>query len=51
MVEQTCAKLKRECIRVNISVETDETDLIDRPTLVNGNVVNRDDPVAYCYEA
>jgi hypothetical protein len=45
MVEQTCAELKRECIRVNISVETDETDLIGGPTLVNGNVVNRDGPV------
>jgi len=45
MVEQTCADLKRECIRVNISVETDETDLIGGPTLVNGNVVNRDGPV------
>jgi hypothetical protein len=45
MVEQVCAKLKRECIRVNISIETDETDLIGGPTLVNGNVVNRDGPV------
>ena len=45
MVEQVCAELKRECIRVNISVETDETDLLGGPTLVNGNVVNRDGPV------
>ena len=45
MVEQTCASLKRECIRVNISIETDETDLLGGPTLVNGNVVNRDGPV------
>jgi MoxR-like ATPase len=45
MVEQVCAELKRECIRVNISVETDETDLIGGPTLVNGNVVYRDGPV------
>jgi MoxR-like ATPase len=45
MVEQTCAKLKRECIRVNISIETDESDLLGGPTLVNGNVVNRDGPV------
>ena len=45
MVEQVCANLKRECIRVNISVETDESDLIGGPTLVNGNVVNRDGPV------
>ena len=45
MVEQVCAELKRECIRINISVETDETDLLGGPTLINGNVVNRDGPV------
>ena len=45
MIEQACANLQRECIRVNISVETDESDLIGGPTLVNGNVVNRDGPV------
>lgn len=45
MVEQVCAVLKRECIRVNISIETDESDLLGGPTLVNGNVVNRDGPV------
>ena len=45
MVEQVCAELNRECIRVNISIETDETDLLGGPTLVNGNVVNRDGPV------
>lgn len=45
MVEQVCAKLKRECIRVNISIETDENDLLGGPTLVDGNVVNRDGPV------
>lgn len=45
MVEQVCADLERECIRVNISIETDESDLLGGPTLVNGNVVNRDGPV------
>ena len=45
MVEQVCAELKRECIRVNISIETDESDLLGGPTLVNGNIVNRDGPV------
>ena len=45
MVEQVCATLGRECIRVNISIETDESDLLGGPTLVNGNVVNRDGPV------
>lgn len=45
MVEQVCAVLGRECIRVNISIETDQSDLIGGPTLVNGNIVNRDGPV------
>jgi len=45
MVEQVCATLKRECIRVNVSVETDESDLIGGPTLIEGNVVYRDGPV------
>jgi MoxR-like ATPase len=45
MVEQVCATLKRECIRVNISIETDETDLIGSNTLIDGNVVYRDGPV------
>jgi hypothetical protein len=45
MVEQICAELNRECIRVNISIETDDSDLLGGPTLVNGNVVNRDGPV------
>lgn len=45
MVEQVCATLHRECIRVNISIETDESDLLGGPTLVDGNVVNRDGPV------
>jgi MoxR-like ATPase len=45
MVEQICAELKRECIRVNISIETDENDLLGGPTLIDGNVVQRDGPV------
>ena len=45
MVEQICADLKREAIRVNISVETDEDDLIGGNTLVDGNVVYREGPV------
>jgi MoxR-like ATPase len=45
MVEQACAVENRECIRVNISVETDESDLIGSNTLVDGNVVYRDGPV------
>ena len=45
MVEQVCAVQHRECIRVNISIETDESDLVGGPTLVDGNVVYRDGPV------
>ena len=45
MVEQVCAKLKKEAIRVNISIETDEDDLIGGNTLVDGNVVYREGPV------
>lgn len=45
MVEQACANLKREAVRVNISVETDEDDLIGGNTLINGNVVYREGPV------
>ena len=45
MIEQACAKLKRECIRVNISIETDEDDLIGGNTLIDGNVVYREGPV------
>jgi len=45
MVEQVCARLKRECIRVNISIETDEDDLIGSNTLVDGNVVYREGPI------
>ena len=36
MVEQSCAKLKREVIRVNFTVETDEDDLIGGFRLING---------------
>lgn len=45
MVEQVCADLGRECIRVNISIETDEDDLIGGNTLIDGNIVYREGPV------
>ena len=45
MVEQVCAKLGRDCIRVNVSIETDEEDLIGGNTLLDGNVVYREGPV------
>ena len=36
MVEQVCAKLKKELIRVNITIETDEDDLLGGFRLVGG---------------
>jgi MoxR-like ATPase len=44
-VEQACAQLKRELIRVNITIETDEDDLIGGFRLVNGNTVWHNGPV------
>ena len=38
-VEQVCAKLKREMVRVNITVETDEDDLLGGFRLVDGETV------------
>ena len=38
-VEQACAQLKREVVRVNITIETDEDDLIGGFRLVNGETV------------
>ena len=45
MVEQACAKVKRECIRVNISNETDEDDLLGGFRLINGETKWFDGPV------
>lgn len=45
MVEQVCAKLKRECYRVNVTIETDEDDLMGGHTLQNGNIIFREGPV------
>ena len=44
-VEQTCAALGRELIRVNITIETDEDDLIGGFRLVNGDTVWHNGPV------
>lgn len=44
-VEQSCAELGRELVRINLSVETDESDLIGSQTLINGNVIYKDGPV------
>ena len=45
MVKEVCAKLKREFIRANITVETDEDDLIGGFRLLNGETVWHDGPV------
>jgi hypothetical protein len=44
-VEQACAQLKRELIRVNITIETDEDDLIGGFRLVDGATVWHNGPV------
>ena len=44
-IEQACAQLNRELIRVNITVETDEDDLIGGFRLVNGETVWHNGPV------
>ena len=45
MVEQSCANLSRELFRVNITIETDEDDLLGGFRLVNGETVWFDGPV------
>ena len=49
-VEQACAQLNREFIRVNITVETDEDDLIGGFRLVNGETVWHNGPVIEALE-
>ena len=45
MIEQACAKAKRELFRVNVTIETDEDDLLGGFRLVNGETVWFDGPV------
>lgn len=45
MIEQVCASLKRELFRVNVTIETDEDDLMGGHTLQNGNITFREGPV------
>jgi hypothetical protein len=45
MIEQICAKMKRECFRVNITADTDEDELLGSWRLVNGNMEWQDGPV------
>ena len=49
-VEQACASLNRELIRVNITIETDEDDLIGGFRLVDGNTVWHNGPVIEALE-
>lgn len=49
-VEQACAQLKREMIRVNITIETDEDDLIGGFRLVDGNTAWHNGPVVEALE-
>ena len=49
-VEQVCAKLKREMVRVNITVETDEDDLLGGFRLVNGQTEFHKGPVIEAME-
>lgn len=50
LVEQACAQLKRELIRVNITIETDEDDLIGGFRLINGETVWHNGPVIEALE-
>ncbi len=49
-VEQACATLGRELIRVNLTIETDEDDLIGGFRLVDGNTVWHNGPVIEALE-
>jgi hypothetical protein len=49
-VEQACALLNKELIRVNITIETDEDDLIGGFRLVDGNTVWHNGPVVEALE-
>ena len=49
-VEQACAQLKRELVRVNITIETDEDDLIGGFRLIDGSTVWHNGPVIEALE-
>ena len=49
-VEQACAQLKRELIRVNITIETDEDDLIGGFRLADGDTVWHNGPIIEALE-
>ena len=45
MIQEVCARLHREYVRANITIETDEDDLIGGFRLLNGETVWHDGPV------
>ena len=49
-VSQACAQVKRECIRVNITIETDEDDLLGGYRLQEGQTVWQNGPVLEAME-
>ena len=49
-VEQACAETKRELVRVNITIETDEDDLLGGFRLVDGNTEFHKGPVVEALE-
>ena len=49
-VEQACAQLNREVIRVNVTIETDEDDLVGGFRLVGGETVWHNGPVVEALE-
>ncbi len=49
-VQQACAVTKRECIRVNITIETDEDDLLGGYRLQDGQTVWQNGPVIEAME-
>ena len=50
MVEQVCNQESRECVRVNITIETDEDDLIGGFRLLDGKTVWQNGPVVVAME-
>ena len=45
MVKETCARLNKEFVRANVTIETDEDDLLGGFRLMNGETVWHDGPV------
>ena len=50
MIEQVHAEMKKELFRVNITIETDEDDLIGHYALIDGRTVWQDGPVVMAME-